>query len=84
MRLAKDEQCMLLEALGELSRGNASRFEDLLWLGFGNAWCTIRRVLVQHEYVSLEHQALQSQSMPHLTPKGRQLVSELRHRVEQN
>lgn len=79
MRLARNEQCMLLEALGELSQGNTRRFEDLLWLGFGNAWCTIRRVLVQHEYVTLE-----SQTPPHLTTKGRELVTELRHRVNQN
>lgn len=81
MRLAKDEQCMLLEALGQLSQGNTRRFEDLLWLGFGNAWCTIRSVLVQHEYVSIEKQ---NEKTPRLTTKGRELVSELRERVGRN
>jgi len=43
-------QC-LCRALDMLERGHSKRFEDELWLGFGNDWWPLREMLVRGGYV---------------------------------
>lgn len=45
--LDKAAQLALLGALEELRSGTSRRFEDRLWLGFGDDWTRIRGLLVK-------------------------------------
>jgi hypothetical protein len=47
MMLDRTSQAALLEALEELKRGSGRRFEDRLWLGFGDHWTRVRHLLLR-------------------------------------
>ncbi len=40
-------QLVLMDALEELKRGSGRKFEDRLWLGFGDEWTKIRTLLLR-------------------------------------
>lgn len=45
--LDRASQGWLVRALGELGAGQSRRFEDLLWLGFGDEWNAVLGLLVR-------------------------------------
>ena len=47
MMLDRVAQGWLARALGELGAGQSRRFEDLLWLGFGDEWNAVLGLLVR-------------------------------------
>ena len=49
--LDRTSQAALLEALEELGRGSSRRFEDKLWLGFGDNWTRVRLLLLRERGV---------------------------------
>lgn len=53
MRLSPAEQLVLADALSALADGQSRRFEDLLWLGFGDRWTLIEASLLQHHQIRL-------------------------------
>ena len=57
MRLSPAEQSVVIGALTALADGASRRFEDLLWLGFGDRWTLIEGSLLQHNQVRLVDQS---------------------------
>jgi hypothetical protein len=53
MRLTRDEQRILGTALMELASGDARRFLDMMWLGFGDGWTPIVDTLAEKQYLQL-------------------------------
>jgi hypothetical protein len=53
MKLTRDEQRVLGDALMELSRGEVRLFLDMMWLGFGDRWTPLLEALVQHGFVTM-------------------------------
>ena len=51
MSLDVEQQGWLARALAALAQGDMRRFEDSLWLGFGDQWHPIRRSLTTRGYV---------------------------------
>lgn len=51
MRLDAEQQGWLARALNALNDGDERRFEDSLWLGFGDGWKPLRTALVRHGYL---------------------------------
>ena len=47
MVLDRTSQAALLQALDELKRGSSRRFEDRLWLGFGDHWTRLKQMLLR-------------------------------------
>jgi len=51
MQLNASDRRALMEALKELRNGRTRRFEDVLWLRFGDDWTRIRKYLAQKGFV---------------------------------
>ena len=51
MRLDSEQQGWLARALAALHTGDERRFEDSLWLGFGDRWVPLRHALVKQGYL---------------------------------
>ena len=51
MRLNDGETEWLQSALEALDAGEGRRFQDLLWLGFGDRWTLIEAALVQQDLI---------------------------------
>lgn len=51
LQLTNDQQRCLRRALEMLDRGHSTRFEDELWLGFGDDWWPLRERLIRSGYV---------------------------------
>lgn len=51
MRLNDGETEWLRSALEALDAGEGRRFQDLLWLGFGDRWTIIEAALVQQDLI---------------------------------
>ena len=47
MMLDRAGQSALASALDELRQGSSRRFEDKLWLGFGDGWIRMRTLLIR-------------------------------------
>lgn len=47
MMLDRLSQLALMDALEELKRGSGRKFEDRLWLGFGDEWTKVRTLLIR-------------------------------------
>ncbi len=52
MRLDSEQQGWLARALAALNTGDAKRFEDSLWLGFGDGWQPLKIALVRQGYLA--------------------------------
>ena len=75
MQLTPDDQATLRAALGALSADRPQRFEDLLWLGFGDGWVPMTRLLARHRYITLGGS---DKRTPAITDRGGQLLGQLR------
>jgi hypothetical protein len=75
MRLTDAERELLGDALDELSEGHDRRFEDILWLSFGDRWRTLLGHLVRGGYVELGGS---DKDTPRMAPRGHDLLVELR------
>ncbi len=51
MRLDSEQQGWLARALAALHAGDERRFEDSLWLGFGDQWKPLKTALVRQGYL---------------------------------
>jgi hypothetical protein len=51
VRLNPAEKAVLVAALAALADGQSRRFQDLLWLGFGDRWTLIEASLLRHNQV---------------------------------
>lgn len=51
MRLNAEQQGWLAKGLAALGEGDEKRFEDALWLGFGDRWKPLRIALVKNGYL---------------------------------
>ncbi|GAB4386814.1 MAG: hypothetical protein Kow0022_16880 [Phycisphaerales bacterium] len=51
LQLTNAQAECLRRALELLDRGHSGRFEDELWLGFGNDWWPLREKLIRGGYV---------------------------------
>ena len=51
MTMDTTERERLGEALSAVREGDYRRFEDLLWLGFGDAWTRVGMMLVEKGYM---------------------------------
>ncbi len=51
MRLDAEQQGWLARGLAALQAGDEKRFEDSLWLGFGDAWKPLKGALVRNGYL---------------------------------
>ncbi|HZW09431.1 MAG TPA: hypothetical protein VFF69_05965 [Phycisphaerales bacterium] len=51
MRLDPEQQGWLARALAALHTGDEKRFEDSLWLGFGDQWQPLKVALVRQGYL---------------------------------
>lgn len=74
MVMNAEERSMLALALSALAQGDSRRFEDLLWLGFGDRWTFIQASLVRHHQVRLMDG---SRSTYELTEVGSELLTDL-------
>ena len=79
MKLTREEQNVLRDALMELSRGDAKTFLDMMWLGFGDRWVPLLEALVSHKYIN-QHEADTYDSV-RITEKGVQLAQRLHGRL---
>lgn len=52
MRLNAEQQGWLARALAALHTGDEKRFEDSLWLGFGDGWMPLKKALVRQGYLA--------------------------------
>lgn len=77
MRLDLEQQRWLARALGALAAGDARRYEDALWLGFGDAWVPVRRRLELGGLVRPAHNG----GDPQMTERGVQTLRELQTRL---
>ncbi len=53
MKLTESQASALARALHFLTNGHSSRFEDVLWLEFGDDWWPVRERLVKRGYVRM-------------------------------
>lgn len=74
MRLRSGEHASLVAALTALAAGNSRRFQDVLWLGFGDRWTLIEGSLLQHHQIRVVDHARQTLT---LTELGVALLAEL-------
>ena len=51
MQLTPTQAAALSRALDILSHGHSGRFEDELWLGFGDEWWPLRERLLKGAYI---------------------------------
>jgi len=51
MRLDAEQQGWLARGLAALHSGDEKRFEDSLWLGFGDSWKPLKSALVRNGYL---------------------------------
>jgi hypothetical protein len=51
MKLTDAQAMALARALDFLTHGHSGRFEDELWLGFGDEWWPLRERLLKHGYI---------------------------------
>ncbi len=51
LQLSKSQGEILIRAMELLERGHSSRFEDELWLGFGDEWWGLRERLIRGGYI---------------------------------
>lgn len=51
LQLTNDQTRCLRRALEMLDRGHSTRFEDELWLGFGDDWWPLRERLIRGGYI---------------------------------
>jgi hypothetical protein len=72
MRLDGEQQGWLARALSALDTGDHKRFEDSLWLGFGDRWQPLRGALVRQGYLLNGDGRLLS-----LADRGEQLLTKL-------
>lgn len=69
MRLDPEERQAVVDALRELDAGRAAKFEDRLWLAFGDGWTRVRTALARHGYIALEADVTSA-----ITPRGSRLL----------
>jgi len=74
MEMKPEEREVLREALRELARGEDALFEDRLWLGFGDGWRPMLRVLERRGYIRIGGP---DRSTPSLTSRGQNLMRHL-------
>jgi|GEM_PF-4928405 len=74
MNCDDEQRRSLRDALEALQRGDPRRFNDLMWLGFGDEWTRVRAVLVQGRYVELPGGRA---DQPRLTERGKRLIPTL-------
>lgn len=72
MRLDESERRALRTALERLEEGNFRRYQDSLWLGFGDLWTAMERCLIRDGFV-----VRRGDEAGEVTPKGRQLLASL-------
>ncbi|QOI99136.1 MAG: hypothetical protein HRU70_00970 [Phycisphaeraceae bacterium] len=73
MQLNPSQGRVLKSALDVLGRGDPKRFDDELWLGFGDDCQSIWDALIQGRYVESAGSIFQTR----LTPRGVQLLRRL-------
>ncbi len=74
IHLGTEGRRWLLAALRELAQDRPRRFEDLLWLGFGDDWTAIRDALIREGDVRYDPHG---QRPPVLTPIGEAMIDRL-------
>lgn len=74
MKLDAAQRDWLARALEELAEGRDRRFEDLLWLGFGNDWRAMFDGLVKGRCIELGGE---DRETPVLREAGRKLLAKL-------
>ncbi len=77
MKLAINKRGSLLIALEALFYDDSRRFEDRLWLGFGDHWLLVRSGLVRDGVISIN----KNETSIRLTSRGRRLVEKLQRDV---
>lgn len=75
MQLTPEHQRWLLQAMERLSTGDDRRFEDLMWLGFGDGWKPMLGLLARHGYVRIGGP---DRVTPTMTERGESLLDRLR------
>lgn len=75
MQLSPQDQAWLREALEGLSVGGDRRFEDALWLGFGDGWRPMLGLLERNGYIRIGGA---DRATPAMTARGEQLLGQLR------
>lgn len=72
MNLDGGEREALCAALSRLEEGDFRRYQDFLWLGFGDSWTSLENSLIRAGYV-----LRRGDNSGELTPKGRQFRASL-------
>lgn len=72
--MTQADTARLREALNVLAMGSPSRFEDLMWLGFGDDWLPMVDRLVRGGYVRLNGR---ERTQPQLTDRGRAFIDQV-------
>ena len=80
MKLTTSEGLTLRRALMELRDGNARRFDDLLWLGFGDRCQEIVNSLVRGACIDLPDSSCWYTAT--ITPRGENLVRSITAQLE--
>lgn len=75
MQLTRNDQAWLLQALERLAAGDDRRFEDCLWLGFGDSWRPMLAFLCRKGYVEMGGA---DRATPRITSNGTNLSEQLR------
>lgn len=52
MQITKHQIPALSVALSALQDGDSRAFEDVLWLGLGDQWTSLRDRLIEHGYIA--------------------------------
>ncbi|MEM7755484.1 MAG: hypothetical protein AAF297_07585 [Planctomycetota bacterium] len=74
MKLNGVQRDWLARALAELEEGRDRRFEDLLWLGFGDEWKPMLLGLTKGGCIEVGGE---DRETPSLTPTGKKLLTKL-------
>ena len=75
MQLSPEHQQWLSRAMEYLASGDHRRFEDLMWLGFGDGWRPMMGVLARSGYVKIGGVDRLTPAMP---DRGHGLLERLR------
>jgi hypothetical protein len=79
MKLKREEQRVLGDALMALSGGDVRLFMDMMWIGFGDRWTPIVDALAAHGYVSSPDQ--DAYDSVRITERGTGLAQRLMGRL---
>lgn len=74
MKLNGEDRAVICRAFERLRDGDWRRFEDDLWIAFGDRWGRILSALTNANYIRL---AGPLQDQPELTERGRTLLNEM-------